>query len=445
MARILIVDDEDSIRLALRTALAASHQVDEAADGEHALVQLARQDYDLVLSDLRMGKVGGLEVLASAKAQQPRCAVIILTAYGSVDGAVAAMKAGADDYLTKPFRLEELELRVEGLLDKGRLRDERDYFQAESQGAPELLGESPAFRGVLRLLEQAGPSEAAVLVLGETGTGKEGAARRLHALSPRRSRPFVAVNCSAFASGLIESELFGHEKGAFTGAVSARKGRLEMADGGTLFLDEVGEIPLETQVKLLRAIEQKAFERVGGNATLRSDFRVIAATHRDLPALVKAGRFREDLYFRLAVFPLALPPLRDRGGDVLLLARHFLARKAPGRGLTLSALQEAPLQAYAWPGNVRELQNVVERAVLLSAGDELRLDLALPAAAPRPAGLELVHALQGHSLSQQLESAEKAMVAEGLRQAGGNQSQAAKLLGLERTTLQYKMKKYGML
>ena len=446
MARILIVDDEDSIRLALRTALSARHQVDEAADGEGALVALVRQDYDLVLSDLRMGKVGGLEVLASAKAQQPRCAVIILTAYGSVDGAVAAMKAGADDYLTKPFRLEEQELRVESLLARGRLRDERDYFQDQAQGTPELLGNSPAFKGVLRLLEQAGPSEAAVLVLGETGTGKEGVARRLHALSPRRARPFVAVNCAAFASGLIESELFGHEKGAFTGAVAARKGRLELADGGTLFLDEVGEIPLDTQVKLLRAIEQKAFERVGGNATLRSDFRVVAATHRDLQAMVKQGRFREDLYFRLAVFPLALPPLRERGDDVVLLARHFLAQKArPERAsLVLSLEQEARLRAYVWPGNVRELQNVVERAVLLSVDADLRLDLALPGDPAGSGDVAPVLQLQGRNLSQQLEAAEKAMLAQALGQASGNQSQAARLLGLERTTLQYKMKKYSL-
>jgi DNA-binding NtrC family response regulator len=440
MARILVVDDEDNIRLALRTALAARHQVDEAVDGESALVRLARQGYDLVLTDLKMGAVDGLEVLRQAKAGQPNCAVVLLTAYGSVDNAVEAMKAGADDYLTKPFRLEELEHRVAGLLERARLRDERDELaRAVGFGHP-LVGESPAFREVLRLADQAAASDVSVLVLGETGTGKEGLARRVHELSPRRERAFVAVNCAALAPGLIESELFGHEKGAFTGAVAARKGRLELADGGTLFLDEVGEIPLETQVKLLRAIEQKCFERVGGTATLKSDFRLVAATHRDLSALVREGRFREDLYFRLAVFPLTLPPLRERGEDVVLLARHFLARRGvdPAR---LDASAAARLCAYTWPGNVRELMNVVERAVLLGRGGGLDLDAALPP--PLPGPLAGLGALEGN-LTERLEAVEKGMIADALRRCGGNQSQAAKLLGLERTTLQYKMKKHGL-
>jgi DNA-binding NtrC family response regulator len=438
MARILVVDDEDSIRLALKTALSARHQVDEAADGESALVRLAQQGYDLVLTDLKMGAVDGLEVLRQAKAGQPGCAVMLLTAYGSVDSAVQAMKQGADDYLTKPFRLEELEHRVEGLLEKGRLREERDYLAAAVAG-PALVGESPAFKQALRLAEQAARSEASVLLLGETGSGKEGLARRVHDLSPRRTRPFVAVNCAALSAGLIESELFGHEKGAFTGALAQRKGRLELADGGTLFLDEVGEIPPETQVKLLRAIEQKSFERVGGAQTLKSDFRLVTATHRDLPALVKQGRFREDLYFRLAVFPLQLPPLRERGDDVLLLARHFLARRgAPG----LDAEAEARLRAYAWPGNVRELINVIERAALLSEHGRLDLEQALPSAGPA-AGRALQLA-EGGKLNERLDAAERAMIAEALKRCDNNQSQAAKQLGLERSTLQYKMKKHGL-
>jgi two-component system NtrC family response regulator len=444
VARILIVDDEDSIRLALKTALSARHQVDEAADGESALVRLAQQGYDLVLTDFKMGAVNGLEVLRQAKAGQPGCAVVLLTAYGSVDHAVEAMKAGADDYLTKPFRLQELELRVEGLLEKARLRDERDALaQALGQGQAQV-GQSEPFKAALKLAEQAAKSDASVLILGETGTGKEGLARRVHELSARAKRPFVAVNCAALASGLIESELFGHEKGAFTGAVSARKGRLELADGGTLFLDEVGEIPLETQVKLLRALEQKAFERVGGSATLKSDFRVVAATHRDLQALVREGKFREDLYFRLAVLPITVAPLRERGEDIVLLAQHFLKARG-GKALSLDAPAIASLRAYRWPGNVRELMNVIERAALLSDGSRLELEKALPSVASSAAGSETLTLGGLGKLTERLEAAEKAHIIEALERNGQNQSAAAKVLGLERTTLQYKMKKHGLL
>ena len=439
MARILIVDDEDTIRLALRTALGARHSVDEAADGESALVRLAQASYDLVLSDLRMGAVDGLQLLAVAKAQDPAPAFILLTAYGSIDNAVAAMKAGADEYLTKPFRLEELEHRVAAVLERRRLREERDLLRDEiGSSSGGLLGQSPAFLEVKKLIAQAGPSEASVLVLGETGSGKEGVARALHAASPRAAKPFIAVNCAAFASSLIESELFGHEKGSFTGAASQRKGRLELADGGTLFLDEVGDLPLDTQVKLLRAIEQRSFERVGGTTTLKSDFRLVAATHRDLRSLIKTGGFREDLYFRLAVFPLQLPPLRERGQDILLLARYFLGLKAAGKDLKLGPESEAQMLAYAWPGNVRELQNVIERAALLSKGPLIDLGTALPQSA-RGADAAPVT-----SLTEHLEQAEKKLLADALKRAEGNQSQAAKLLGIERTTLQYKMKKYGL-
>ena len=441
MARLLIVDDEDNIRLALRTVLSVAHSVDEAADGESALVRLARGAYDLVLTDLRMGTVDGLQVLAAAKALENAPGVILLTAYGSIDNAVAAMKAGADEYVTKPFRLEELELRVASLLERRKLKDERDLLRRETAGPRGLLGESPAFREVKRLIQQAGPSEASVLVLGETGSGKEGVARALHAASRRAAGAFVAVHCASFASGLIESELFGHEKGSFTGASAQRKGRLELADGGTLFLDEVGDLPLDTQVKLLRAIEQRSFERVGGNVTLKSDFRLVAATHRDLKALIEEGKFREDLYFRLAVFPLSLPPLRQRGGDILLLARHFLSQRAAGRALELGPEAEARLLGYGWPGNVRELQNVIERAALLSAGPQLDLGLALPQGAP--AAMAPAAGKTG-SLTEQLELAERKLLADAMRQAEGNQSAAAKLLGIERTTLQYKLKKYGI-
>ncbi len=438
MSRILIVDDEDTIRLALVQAFSARHQVEEAADGESAMVKLRQGAFDLVLTDLRMGTATGLDVLREAKAAHPRCGVVILTAYGSVEGAVEAMKAGADDFLTKPFRLEEVERRAAALIEKQRLFEERDYLREAGAAGAGLVGESAAFKEVLRNIALAAPSAASVLILGETGSGKEGVARAVHDGGPRRKGPFVAVNCSAFATGLLESELFGHEKGAFTGAERLRKGRLELADGGTLFLDEVGDIPMETQVKLLRALETKSFERVGGAATLKSDFRLLAATHRDLPGMVKSGQFREDLYFRLAVFPISVPPLRERPSDLLLLAEHFLKAKAPGRGMQLPEGAQALLAAYPWPGNVRELQNVVERAVLLSDSQVLRLDLAL---AQSPAG-----ASEGGvgNLVEKMEQAERELVAEALRRAEGNQTHAAKMLGIERSTLQYKLKKHKL-
>ena len=441
MSRILIVDDEDSIRLALLSALRPRHACDEAKSGEAALELLRHGAYDLVLSDLRMGKLGGLEVLKEAKGLNPHCAVMIFTAHGSIENAVEAMKAGADDYLTKPFSLAEVEHRVAALLSAQRNSEERDYLRAEMAESHALVGASEAFSEVKKLISQAGPSEASVLILGETGSGKEGVARALHAVSPRKSRPFIAVNCSAFASGLIESELFGHEKGSFTGAVALRKGRIELADGGTLFLDEVGDLPPETQVKLLRAIESKSFERVGGSQTLKSDFRLISATHRDLKGMAAEGRFRDDLYFRLSVFPLQVPPLRHRGDDVIILAEHFLRKKAPGRHLRLPSEAEALLKSYRWPGNVRELQNVVERAALLSPGEILRLELALSDKLEPGAKSA---AQSGKNLAALMDEAEKRLVEEALRLAEGNQSQAAKWLGLERSTLQYKIKKHGL-
>ncbi len=448
MPRILIVDDEESIRLTLRDALSSRHGVDLAADAEAARLALRGAAYDLLITDWRMGVLSGMDLLREAKAMQPRLPVIMMTAHGSVDHAVEAMKAGADDYLSKPFSLAEIELRVASLLEKSRLREERDELRHERASGHELVGESPAFLVVRKLIAQAGASEASVLILGETGTGKEGVARALHAASPRAKGPFVAVNCSAFAPGIIESELFGHEKGAFTGAERARRGRLEQADGGTLFLDEVGDLTPEAQVKLLRAIEQRSFERVGGDRLIKSDFRLLAATHRDLQARVKEGVFREDLLFRLNVFPLQLPPLRDRGEDAILLARHFVKLKSPGRSLKLGEGSGRLLKRYVWPGNVRELQNIVERAIILSEGEILRLDLAL--------GDQIdSHAAQavngrpnlppGKNLAQAMDDAEKAIVAYALKQAEGNQSQAAKALGIERSTLQYKLKKYGLI
>ena len=438
MSRILIVDDEENIRLVLNQALSGRYEIDEAPDGETAIQMLRLAAYDLVLTDLRMLKVGGLDVLKEAKGLYPECPVMILTAYSSVDSAVEAMKLGADDYLAKPFTLDAVEEKVKRLLDNAKVKAERDSYRNHAQDENPLIGSSGVFLKLKELIQQAGPSDGAVLIEGETGSGKEGVARALHAASSRAKNAFVAVNCASFSQGLIESEIFGHEKGSFTGALGLKKGRLELADGGTFFLDEVGDLPLDTQVKLLRAIEQKTFERVGGTISLKSDFRVLGATHRNLKDRVAKGAFREDLYFRLAVLSLRVPALRDRGEDILRLAEYFIEKKSQGRGMKLPDWSRDLLISYEWPGNVRELQNVIERAMMLSQGDILRIDLAL-AEQPQDSAPP-----RGKTLVALLEDTEKRLLAEAMRRAEGNQSSAARDLGIERTTLQYKLKKYGL-
>lgn len=440
MARILIVEDEDNIReVLLRTLQEHGHAVTAAADGAAALEAMGRQEFDLVLTDLKLPGPSGLELLDHIKEHTHDTAVILMTAYGSVENAVEAMKRGADDYLVKPFRLEEVEVKIGRLLEERRLQETNRFLQAEAEARfGSMVGSSPAMHEVFRLVDQVAASDATVLITGETGTGKELVAHTLHQRSPRQSGPFITVHCAAYSQNLIESELFGHERGAFTGATAQRKGRLEICHGGTLFLDELGEIPLEMQVKLLRFLESRTFERVGGNEPITVDVRIIGATHRDLPALVQAKTFREDLFWRMNVFPIPLPPLRDRGDDVLLLARHFLDAKRGSRPLHLTRFGERLLREYHWPGNVRELENVIERAALLSPGDVLRVDSAL--------ARDNEEARLGEkNLTQIVENLERRLIQEALAQSGGNQAQAAKLLGVQRSTLQYKLQKYGLL
>ncbi|NTV51821.1 MAG: sigma-54-dependent Fis family transcriptional regulator [Candidatus Firestonebacteria bacterium] len=439
MGRILIAEDEENIREVLLRALQAlGHQVVSAADGDAAAELLSGREFDLVITDLRMPGRDGLALLDLVKENTHDTSVMLMTAYGSVENAVAAMKRGADDYLVKPFRLDELEVKVEKIFSERRLNEQNRLLVEQADAAfGRLVGASAAMQGVYRLIEQVALSDATVLITGETGTGKELVAHTLHNLSPQAQGPFITVHCAAYSQNLIESELFGHERGAFTGATAQRKGRLELADHGTLFLDELGEIPLEVQVKLLRFLESRTFERVGGNESLTVKVRVVAATHRDLPQMVGARTFREDLFWRLNVFPIALPPLRERGDDVLALARHFLEKKSQGRTLTLSRFAERLLREYPWPGNVRELQNIIERAVLLSPGDMLRVDAALA----RPAEETR---LGEHNLPRILETVEKRLIREALAQCDGVQAQAAKLLGIQRSTLQYKLQKYDL-
>lgn len=373
---ILLVEDKDSLRAMLRLALETQgHEVIEARDQTEAITALRSGRPGLVLSDLRLSEGDGFGVLRAAKELDPDMPVIVMTAYGSIQDAVAAMKEGALDFLAKPVDPDHLLLLVERALSQRRLAAENILLKeelAQRRGAPQIVGEDPRLKQVLTTLHRAASSDATVLIEGESGTGKELFARAVHALSPRADGPFVAINCAAIPETLLETELFGYEKGAFTGASQRKPGKFELANRGTIFLDEIGDLPLTLQAKILRALEEKQFERVGGTTLLHVDVRVVAATNRNLKAAVAARQYREDLYFRLSVFPITVPPLRERPGDIPLLARYFVdrfCREMKKKPLALSPGAIESLVAYGWRGNVRELQNCIERAVILSDGD----------------------------------------------------------------------------
>src|SRR5687767_9585405 len=373
---VLIVEDKDSLRAMLRHALEAhGHAVVEARDEPEAVQQLQKARPVVVLTDLKLPVGDGFGVLRAAKEIDPELQVVVMTAYGSIQDAVTAMKEGAMDFLAKPIDPDHLLLMVERAMAQRRMLSEYVLLKeelAQRRGAPRIIGEDPQLRQVSQQLHRAAATDATVLLEGESGTGKELFARALHALSPRADGPFVAINCAAIPDTLLETELFGHEKGAFTGAVGCKPGRFEMAHRGTLFLDEIGDLPLGLQAKILRALETKQFERLGGTASLQVDVRVVAATNRNLKQRVGERQFREDLFFRLSVFPIQIPPLRERSRDVVILARHFVdrfCRDLNKRPLTLSTAALDELNTYSWPGNVRELQNCIERAVILCDGD----------------------------------------------------------------------------
>jgi len=444
--RILIVDDETTARTTLAELLGdEGYAVDTAVDGFKALAKVEELAPDLVLTDLNMPGMDGLELMRKARARDPELAVVVMTAYGAVDTAVAAMREGAADYLTKPINADELLVVLERALERRRLRAETLQLRerlADHRRAGNLIGSSAPMRAVVDTVLQVAPSRASVLLVGESGTGKELVAAALHEHSPRARGPFVRLHCAALAESLLESELFGHERGAFTGAVARRDGRLQQADGGTLFLDEIGEIAPATQVKLLRFLQSRDFERVGGNQTLSVDVRIVAATNRNLPELVKAGRFREDLFYRLNVVSIELPTLRARAGDVPLLAMHFLVRFARENEKRIGGFtDEAMLRLvkHAWPGNVRELENTVERAVVVARGDAIRpedLGLASGGAvdvdrdAPPVPGATLAE-LERHAILKTLEH------------TGGSTSRAAEILGISTRTIQYRLNEYG--
>ncbi len=433
MTKVLVVDDETILRDAIAEALRrAGHEVEAFDSGRPAMDRFAAESFDLVISDLKMPGMDGIALLEEARRLAPDVPVLIITAHGTVESAVGAMKRGAHDYIIKPFKLEELEVLVERAIAHRRLSVENQVLRArvsETNGFHAVWSE--ATREVTRLLERAAGSDATVLVTGESGTGKEVAARALHGLSARRAAPFLAVNCAALSAGLLESELFGHEKGAFTGADQMRKGRFELADGGTLLLDEVSEIDPGLQAKLLRVLQERAFERVGSSQTRRADVRVIATTNRDLPAEVARGRFREDLYYRLNVIPIRMPPLRDRRAEVPLLAAHFLERHR--KRMSKGAMKK--LCEYDWPGNVRELANVIERAAVLCPGEEISGEMIGPwlEGSARPP-----QALVGVSL----EEIERRVIEENLKANGGNREKTARVLGITSRTLRDKLKKW---
>ena len=447
-ARILIVDDDPAIRKILGDRFRAlGHAIESAQDGAQALATVDAQDVDLVLLDLQMPAVDGFAVLEALRSRATPPTVIVLTAHGSIEAAVRAVRAGATDFITKPFDGAHLEHVVAGALEKVGLRRQIESLTHEISVRHHLvLGQSRAMADAHQTAMRAAASEATILLRGESGTGKEVMARAIHASSRRAGGPFVAVNCAALTGELLESELFGHEKGAFTGAVRSKPGRFETAAGGTLFLDEIGELPPPLQAKLLRVLQEREYERVGGTRTLRADVRIIAATNRDLPAHIAAGRFREDLYYRLNVVSLRLPPLREHKDDVSALLDHFTARFAAesGRpGLRFSGPARRVLYAYGWPGNVRELANVVERAVALSLGEEVGLEALPEEIAEGVPGLAPTgDAPVGYH--DAVADAKRTIIREAMQRTGNHQTRAAELLGLSQPYLARLMKNLGL-
>ncbi len=445
IARILIVDDEAGARSALTELLKQEgYAVECAADGFKALRFVSDFEPDLVLTDLRMPGLDGIELMKKLHESNPNLPVVLMTAFGAVETAVSAMRDGAADYLTKPLDIEELLVVVARTLERARLKNESRALRQELQERyrfENIIGSSPEMQRVFKNVAQVAQSRATVLITGESGTGKELVAAAIHQRSSRASGPFVRLHCAALAEGLLESELFGHERGSYTGASRRREGRFEQASGGTLFLDEIGDISLSTQVKLLRVLQEREFERVGGNDTLKVDVRVVAATNQDLERLVERERFRQDLYYRLNVVQIRLPSLRERSSDIPALALHFLKRFAEENGKPVSSLSEQArrtLLSYAWPGNVRELENVMERAVVLAPGEQIELD-HLPSelvSAPRENALPVI---PGASLAE----IERYAILKTMAASGGSTSKAAETLGVSVRKIQYKLQEYA--
>ncbi|MBN1755141.1 sigma-54-dependent Fis family transcriptional regulator [bacterium] len=433
---ILIVDDEPKIAQLLMVALAREkHQAERVSSAEKALELLEKREFDLLISDLKMPGMDGLALLKAVKRDFPELQFIIMTAFGSINTAVEAMQAGAVDYVIKPFSMEEMKLKVARVEEQLRLKRGLQIHQQESDKRyGNLIGKSDAMMEMLELIGKVAPTDATVLITGESGTGKELAAREIHRLSKRNAGLFVPVHCAAITETLFEAELFGYEKGAFTGAVKSKKGLFEIAHRGTLFLDEIGDIPLSIQVKLLRAVQEKKIVHLGGISPLEVEVRIVAATNRNLELMIQQKTFREDLYFRLAVFPIKMPPLREHKEDIPLLVDNFLNKKNLSKKMDVSLMDH--LMNYHWPGNVRELENVLERALILSGEaplEPVHFPLLSPMKTP---------AIAGNTLN--LEEAERTLLIEALRKSGGNKTEAAKILGITRRAIYSKIKKLGI-
>ena len=448
-ARILVVEDEDKLRRVVELQLKTSgFEVDQAGTAEDALKLADRAD--LILTDLRLPGLSGLELLAQIRRQNSRTPVIVMTAFGTVENAVDAMKAGAVDFLPKPFSLDHLMAVVDKALEVRALRDENEKLREELGQRYEfdnLVGRSPAMREIFNTVQRVAATRATVLLAGESGVGKDMIARAIHQHSPRADRPFVKINCTAIPENLMESELFGYEKGAFTGANISKPGKFEQADTGTVFLDEIGDVPPSIQVKLLRVLQEREFERLGSNKTKHIDVRVLAATNVDLRAALEEGTFREDLYYRLNVLPMNIPPLRERREDIPFLAEHFVKKFAKDVGGRIESISEAAIQKllqYHWPGNVRELENVIERSMVLGQGpslepEDIRLD-----SAPRRSQPTAVGGAQFLPEGMTLDEFEQSIIREALNRANGNKSQAARMLGLTRNALRYRLSQMGI-
>ena len=449
MRRVLVVDDEENIRLVLRTLLKKHGYETEVADsGEAALAALDSFDPDVILTDVRMPRMGGLDLLGALKAKQHPATVIVMSAYGNVDLAIEAMKAGAYDYVSKPFKPDEIVLALRKAEEREALRREnralREQIQKDNQ-FESILAKSKEMLDIFRTISKIADFKTTVLITGESGTGKELVARAIHGKSQRKSSPFVAINCGAIPENLLESELFGHKRGAFTDATADRRGLFEEADGGTLFLDEIGELPVNLQVKLLRVLQEEHIRRVGDSKDLKVDVRIIAATHRDLTADVKAGRFREDLFYRINVLAIHIPPLRNRREDVALLIDHFLSRNNARLGTNIRGLSPESrklLLEYAWPGNVRELENTIERAMVLAETDVLQSS-DLPERIREALDPVQVHLASGElSIKKTTAAIEQILIRRALQKTKGNRTRAADLLEISHRALLYKIKDY---
>jgi DNA-binding NtrC family response regulator len=445
---ILIVDDERNTREGLERALRGRYETLLADDAQMALQALETRPVDILLTDFRMPGEDGMKLLRRATSLQQPPVCIMMTAYGSIESAVEAMKAGAYHYITKPVNLDELEMVLQRALKSRDIEAENVHLREQLDrrfGLENIVGESPAMLAVFDTVRQVAPTRATVLIEGETGTGKELIAHAIHNLSPRKGGPFVAVHAAALPSALLESELFGHEKGAFTGAIERRVGRFELADGGTLFLDEVGEIEPAMQVKILRVLEERAFERLGGSKTINADVRLVAATNKDLKKLVSEGKFRDDLFYRLSVVTVTLPPLRERRDDIPLLVRTFLDESSQENNKQVKDLTPEAfnvLMAYDWPGNVRELRNAVEQMVVLARNERLTVR-DVPVAIRGGADLTKISVIRP-GMTMTVEEAERQLIVQALKETGGNRTMAARRIGVSRRTLHRKLKQFGL-